>query len=143
MRGLSVPVYLAGGTIRRARFVKVSTAANHTALEADANERTIGVATDSGREAAIPSVTADPPEAAQSGDPVEIAFSGDIALLEIGSGGCSPGDELKSDADGKGVVAASTGTTIQEIGAVALEDGSDGELVMVQVLYTSKRPALT
>lgn len=132
----------AGGTIRRARFVNIMTSANHTVEEADANDRTIGVATDSGRAAAIPSESADPPEAAQAGEQVEVRFPGDEALLEIGSGGCTAGDELKSDADGKGVARATTGTTVQNVGAIALETASEGELARVIVVYTSMRPAL-
>lgn len=142
MRGISVPIYKAGGTIRRARFVQVDTTNDYTAIEADANDIILGIATDSGRAAAIPAETADPPEAAQDGEPVEIAFAGDFALLEIGSGGCTAGDLLKSDADGKGVGIASSGTTIQQIGARALADAADGELVEVQVLTYSERPAL-
>lgn len=137
---ISLPIFHAGGTIRRARFVKGDTSNDYTVLEADANERTMGIATDSGRAAAIPSVDADPPEAAQDGEPVELAFPGELALLEVGSGGCTAFDRLKSDGDGKGVAIASSGTTIQQIGAVALADALEDELVEVMVVFTSERP---
>lgn len=139
---MSAPVFTAAGTIRRARFVNVYASANHQIEEADANDRTIGIATDSGRAAAIPAETADPPEAAQAGEQVLVHFPGEIALLEIGSGGCTAGGELKSDADGKGVARATTGTTVQEVGAVALETAGEGELAKVLVVYYSHRPAL-
>lgn len=138
----SAPTMRAGGTIRRARFVKLDTSNNNTVLEADANDRTIGISQEYGREAAIPSVTADPPEAAQDDDDLLVHLPGDWALLEIGSGGCTAGGRLKSDADGKGVAILGTGTTIQQIGAVALETASEGELAKVLVVYTSERPAL-
>lgn len=140
---MSVPMFVSQGTIIRSRFVIAYASENHTVEEADANERTIGVATDSGRRAAIPSVTADPPEAAQEGEQLEVRFPGEIALLQIGSGGCSPGDRLKSDADGKGVLIATTGTTIQQIGAVALTAALEDELAEVLVVYASERPALS
>lgn len=138
----SAPVMRAGGTIRRCRFVKPSTSANNTVLEADANERTIGVSQEAGREAAIPSVVADPPEAAQADDDLMVNLPGQWAMLEAGSGGWTAGDRLKSDADGKGVAIATTGTTIQQIGAIALETVSAGELGKVLVVFTSERPAL-
>lgn len=142
MSSPNVPSMLAGGTIRRCRFVKPSTTENHTVLEADANERTIGISQEAGREAAIPSVTADPPEAAQDGDSLQVYWPGDWALLEAGSGGWAAGARLKSDADGKGVAIASTGTTIQQIGAIAITAASEGELAPVMVVVTSERPAL-
>lgn len=138
----TLPTMAAGGTIRRCRFVKLDTTANNTLLEADANERTIGISQEAGREAAIPSVTADPPEAAQDGDHLQFHPPGDWCLLEAGSGGWTTGDRLKSDADGKGVIIATTGTTIQQIGAVALESAAAGELGKVLVVYASERPAL-
>lgn len=139
---MSAKVMSAGGTIRRARFVNLKTTANHTVEEADANDRTIGIAQEGGREPALPSVTADPPEAAQSGDQLRVYVPGDTCLLEIGSGGCTAGDDLKSDTDGKGVARATTGTTVQNVGAIALETASEGELAKVLVTYTYVRPAL-
>ena len=135
--------YRAGGTIRRCRFVKLSTTANNTILEADANEVVFGVSQEAGREAPIPSVTADPPEAAQSGDQLNVFQNSEYCLLEIGSGGVTSGGRLKSDADGKGVAIATTGTTIQHIGAIAQATCAAGELCPVQVYRSSERPALS
>lgn len=136
------PMMTSGGTIRRARFVKVSTAADNTVLEADANEACFGISTEGGRAAAIPSESADPPEAAQSGEQLEIFTAGMWCNLEIGSGGCTAGAELKSDSDGKGVLRAVSGTTLQNVGAIALAAASEGELCPVQVFRTSVYPAL-
>lgn len=136
----------ANGTIRRARFCKIDASDNNSVLEADANERTIGISQIGGRETPLPSVNADPAEAANSGDNVMVhgINSGrqDISL-EIGSGGCTAGDLLKSDADGKGIKSATTGTTVQWIGAIALETASDGELAKVEPVMFAFRPALT
>lgn len=139
---MSAKLMRAGGTIRRARFVNIKTTANNTVEEADANDRTIGISQEGGREAPLPSVTDDPPNAAISGEQLRVHLPGEPALLEIGSGGCTAGDELKSDADGKGVVRASTGTTIQNVGAIALETAVEGELAKVFVVYAHVRPAL-
>lgn len=143
MSGFSPKTFRAAGTIRRARFVNIYASANNQVEEADANELPIGVAQDGGRAAPIPSETADPPQAALAGEDLSVHTLGMHCLLEIGSGGCNPGDLLKSDADGKGVVIASTGTTVQNYGAIAEEAASDGELCKVQVLIGKHRPALT
>ena len=135
----------AGGTIRRSRFVKPSTTENNTCLEADANEAVIGISQIGGREAPLPSVTADPPQAAQDGDHVHIHTNNtecEDVVLEIGSGGITAGAWIKSDADGKGVAAATSGTTLQWVGARALEAASDGELCKVEIIVFPFYPAI-
>ncbi len=130
----------AGGDIRPSRFVKYSTAADNTLLEADANEVVIGIATEATQDAPIPNADGD---AGESGDPVMYYPEGKVCLLEIGSGGVTRGANIKSDADGKGVLAATTGTTAQNHGALALESASEGELAKVLVKITPKvYPAL-
>jgi len=130
---------ISGGTIRPSRFVKLSTAADQTFLEADANEQTIGVAQDWQRDAPIDGAD---PDAAESGDPLSINPIGSVCLLQIGSGGVTRGDELKSDADGKGVTRATTGTTVQWVGAIALESAVEDELAKVMVVRYPMRPAI-
>lgn len=130
---------IAGGTIRPARFVKVSTAADNTVLEADANEEVVGIATEATQDAPIPGASAN---AAETGDPLKVYSIGSECLLYIGSGGVTAGANIKSDADGKGVLAATTGTTVQNIGAVALEAASENELARVLVVRYKDRPAL-
>ena len=63
------------------------------------------------------------------GEAVEFAIGG-TALLKIGSGGCTQNDYLKSDASGQGVVA---GTTKDIFCAIALQDGAEGDEIMVLV----------
>ena len=133
--------HVAGGDIRTCRFVKLSASANNTVLEADANEAVIGISTDATRDAPQEGSSA---LAAADTEVVSITpFNGDPCLLEIGSGGCAAGDILKSDADGKGVVCASTGTTVQNIGAIALSAYAAGEFGMVIPCRNYFRPALT
>lgn len=134
------PSFVAGGDINPSRFVKQSTAADFTVLEADANEAVIGVSHESAQDAPIPGAST---LAAASGDQLFVYPIGAVCLLTIGSGGCTRADELKSDADGKGVTRATTGTTIQNVGALALESASENELAKVLVFRSSVRPALS
>jgi hypothetical protein len=131
----------AGGDIRPARFVKLSTAADNTVLEADANEVTFGISSEATQDAPLPGASA---LAAAADDPLAIHPIGSVCLLEIGTGGVTRGAYIKSDADGKGVLAATTGATAQSVGAVALESASENEFCRVLVLHLPKfYPALS
>lgn len=134
------PSFTAEGDIRPSRFVKIG-AADFACLEADANNETLGIAHEGTEEAPIPSVSTN--LAASSGGQLRVYGEGEECLLELGSGGATLGGKLKSDADGKGVDIATTGTTIQYYGAVALEAGSAGDLIRVIVQRGSVRPALS
>lgn len=131
---------IAGGDINPARFVKLSTAADFTVLEADANEQTYGISVDAAQAAPISGAST---LAASAGKSLRVYGLGEECTLELGSGGATRGDNLKSDADGKGVGAATTGTTVQWIGAQALESGLEGEKIKVRVVLVAHRPALT
>lgn len=126
----------ANGTIRVSRFVKIDPADNNSIKEADANERIFGISHEGARVAPIPEVTTDPGEAAQAGESCRVYYPGDgvdgrTCLLLIGSGGCTAGDYLKSDADGKGVALAETAGSKEEVGAIALETCAEGEYAKV------------
>lgn len=129
---------VAGGDVRPCRFIKVSTAADYTCLEADANEAVIGISTNAVRDAPVPNADTD---AAEAGDDLHYNPIGSVCDLELG-GTVARGDEIKSDADGKGVVRATTGTTLQNFGAIALESGVSGEFIKVLVVRGSVYPAL-
>lgn len=133
------PQLIAGGDIRPARFIKLSTAADHTALEADANERIFGVAVDAFQDAPMPGGDTD---AAESGDAFRYYGVDDTCTVTVGSGGVTAGALLKSDADGKAVLAATTGTTTQWIAGEALEAASENELARIVVRSYPYRPAL-
>lgn len=131
---------VAGGDVRPARFVKISTAADNTFLEADANEVTIGIATNATQDAPLPNADGD---AAEATDQLAVHPIGSVCDLEIGSGGVTRGANIKSDADGKGVLAATTGAIAQNVGAIALESASEGEFARVLVVQIQKLyPAL-
>ncbi len=121
---------VSGGTIRPARFVKPSTAADYTLLEADANEMAFGISDSGTRDAPIEDASGN---IAAAGDSFMYHPEGNVTILEIGSGGVTRGAEIKSDADGKGVLALTSGTTNQWVGAIALETAVEGELARVLV----------
>lgn len=140
MYGFETIPAVAGGTIRRSRFVKASTAADNTLLEADANEEIVGVSLEAPKAPPIDGASAT--EIAVATDPIPYYPEGKICLLEIGSGGVTRGANIKSDADGKGVLAATTGTTMQWVGAKALETASEGEFARVLIKSFPIYPAL-
>lgn len=135
---MSAKAMYANGTIRVSRFVKVDTTRNNAVVEGTANCVIRGISQEGGRTAPIPSVTTDPVEAAQAGENVNVYTQGQDCLLRIGSGGCTAGDLLESDADGDGVTVAATAASVRNIGAQALEAASAGELCKVQVLIFAK-----
>lgn len=130
--------FRASGTIRPCRFIKIS--GNDDCAECDANDRPIGITYQDGKYPPLNDLVTTNNHA-EDNDPVRSYGIGDICLLELG-GTVTAGDRLKSDADGKGVAIATTGTTIQQFGAVALEGGSSGEKRRVQIVLGSERPAL-
>jgi hypothetical protein len=132
----------AGGNINPSRFVKISTAANETVLQAGTNEDMFGISQPGVDQP--PGVTGSDGLAARAGENLLVYGPGSTALLEIGSGGCNPADYLKSDTDGKGVTAATSGPTAQFVGAIALETGSSGDKIRVYVVKLPKfYPALS
>lgn len=133
------PHLIVGGNIRKARFIKLSTAADHTCLEADANERVFGVSVDAAQDAPMPGASENAGEAT---DAMRYYGVGEEATVEIGSGGCAAGTLGKSDADGKAVAAATTGTTLQWIACEFLETAVEGELARVVIRSYPFRPAI-
>lgn len=136
-----VPQLVAGGDIYPCRFVKLSAAADFTVLQADANAEVIGIAQEGSRKPPLSDLITDM-KAAEAGDSVKMFTDGDVCLLEAG-GTVTRGDLLKADANGKGITVASSGTTIQNYGAVALQSGAAGEKILVQARFGKVRPALT
>lgn len=134
-------IMTAGGAIIRSRFVKGDTSNNHTVVVAGANDIVIGVAQIGAAQAPIPEVTQDPPyAAANAGETINvhpINSSEDKGIrVELGTGGCTAFAELVSAAAGKAIVAAGAGT--HNIAAIALEAGSEGELVEIMLVRYPK-----
>lgn len=125
--------FQASANIRPSRFVKFS--GTNTVAEAGAGEKTIGISSEGSNYPPLPGQTE---YAAASGDPCSIIFHGDgqqesrPVLLVLGSGGATQGDLLKAASGGAGVVAD---TDKDCYGARALQTGSDGEAIFVQLEF--------
>lgn len=132
---------IANGTIRVSRFIKMDVTAPFKCLESDANNKVIGIS-QVGTNFAPLSDLVTTHNAATQGQKIQYFGDGDSCQVECGDT-ITAGDYLKSDADGKAVSIATSGTTLQRYGAWALQDGVSGELIQVQVLIGSERPALT
>lgn len=130
--------FVARGTINPCRFVIMSSYQDNAVEQAGANGLTAGIAQQFEHDAPIPNAGTD---AASSGESIKVYDIGDTCLLELG-GTVERAGLIKSDTDGKGVAIATSGTTIQQIGARAYERGVSGNLIRVQVLQYSERPAL-
>jgi len=123
------PSFIAKGDIYPCRFVKQDDSNDHAVLQAGANAKIIGVSQQGTREAPIPSVST--ALAAAANESLRVHGMGEECLLELG-GTVAAGDDLKADANGKGVVIAN-GTTTQEVGATALSSGVSGDKIRVMV----------
>jgi len=120
------PALIAGGDIYPWRFVKVSTAADDTGLQAaEANATVLGVSDGSTKVA----VGTGSDLHAASTDPITLQ-GGDVVLVQC-SGNITRGALVESDANGK-AQAATTTTGARFHGYVALQSGSDGLIIRVQ-----------
>lgn len=131
----------AGGNIYPSRFVKLDASNDFTALQATANDELLGVSQEGTNYPPLSDQSVSS-YAAEAGEPVQLFAEGDICLVEAGDT-VVRGNLLKADANGKAVPIASTGTTVQRYGAIALQSGASGNLILVQVRFGSERPALT
>lgn len=133
------PQLVASGNINACRFVKQD--GDFRGAEANANERVIGISKEGSKYPPLSDLVTTNYHAIL-GDPIGLNGEGDECLLELG-GTVTAGDLLKSDNDGKGVAIATTGTTMQNYGARALQGGGSGEKIRVQVKLGEVYPALT
>lgn len=132
MSFMSPPSMVAGGNISPACFIKVSTAAEHTLLQAAAStDAPIGISNDAPHDAPIAGYNG---YAATAGQSFRWFGEDQEATLVLGSGGCTAGQYLVSDANGNGVVVTSDAGSDQWVGAQAVEGGSAGQKVRVTVV---------
>jgi len=131
----------ARGNIYPSRFVRLDTSTEFGAVQAGDNTEIIGVA-QAGTN--LPDMTGwvSGTYAAQAGQQVQVAGPDSVCLVEAGAT-ITPGQFLKSDSVGRAVPIATTGTTIQNYGAIALQGGSAGDKIKVLVVIGKVRPALT
>ena len=136
---IASPSFKAGGDIAPSRFVKGGSS-DFTVVQATANALVLGISFEGTQEPPIPGYST--PLAASDGEQLKVYGEGEECLVEAG-GTIAAFGEVKSDANGKAVAVATTGTTVQEIAAVALEGGASGELIRVRIGTAKTRPALS
>lgn len=132
---------VAGGTIQPFRFVMPDSSAEHQGLQATANAEILGVSGEETKYAPLSDLVSSNPHAA-AGDPVNLRGDGEEAMVEAG-GSFSAGVLLKSDANGKAVAAATTGTTLQQFGGRSQQAAAaEGDIIRMTVQPGSIRPAI-
>lgn len=124
--------YRATGTIRVARFVSPS--GENTVAESTAGQLPCGISQVGGRDAPVPLNTTSPVQAAISGDSLNVFGEGEVCLLTLGTGGCTAGALLKSDASGQGIALVRGAGTKENYGARAIQAGAAGAMVSVVVM---------
>jgi len=138
---MAVLNFRASGNIAPSRFVTIS--GPGTVAQAGDNADVIGVSHEGTQRAPL-SDYGGTPLAAQAGQSIAVYSVGEICLLEAG-GTISAGQLLRSDSSGRGVPVETTGTTIRNYGAVALDSATgSGQKIRVFVVPLNKiRPALS
>ncbi len=134
----TLPGFTAAGDIYGARFV-VGSGVRTVVQAANATTRLWGVVKDFTRYA--PGSPADDGKHAVSGESVSLIPPGAIAALILGSGGATAHNSLVSDTAGKGIVAATTGTVLEYVGAIALQTGVAGDKIEVWTVESYTRRA--
>lgn len=133
---------VASGTITQCAFVKidpnsvgaVGASGQLCGLLCAANTDAIYGVSDKGvRQAAYPGL--DDGNLAIAGEEFHVwtfaEMEANPVLLQIGAGGCNPGDRLTSDSAGSGVATTTTG---QWVGAIARQKATSGQRAMVDLL---------
>jgi hypothetical protein len=136
------PRLIAGGNVNPFRLITPSVSADHTGSQAGANDPIIGASGGGTKFAPLNDLVTTNLHAA-AGDQIELRGPGEEAMVAAGAA-IAAGTRFKSDANGKAVAAATTGTTNQQCGgwtqqAAAAED----ELIRVLIDPEVFRPALS
>jgi len=127
------PAFVASGNISPARFVKIS--GEFSVAQSGAGEEIIGVAQEGSL--APPGIAealggSQTYYAATSGKTLKVFGLGDVCVVTAGTGGCTAGSKVKSDADGKAVNVGTTAGTFN-VGGIALHTVNAGEKCLIQV----------
>ncbi len=129
------PGQVAGGTIAPKRFVKMSTSADNTVLQATANDRCDGVSQQGQRDA--PGLTgSDAVVAAAAGDQIDTYTPGDLCYVVAGASGCTRSVWVKSDSAGKAtpvttLAGSGSSATLQNAAGIVVRGGASGEDVLI------------
>ena len=124
----------AGGTIAPNSFVTLNTSNDNQGDQAGANATAVGVTNSSTRQH-------DSANHAEDGDVISLQ-PGFVLMVEAG-GSITRGGRVKSDANGKAVAVATSGTTNQESLGQALESAAAGEIIRIYWNPQVIRPAVS
>lgn len=129
---MDLPNFVANGNISPSTFVKIdATQAMPNVIQAAANtDILIGIAKESTDQPQTPQYSATQYAAVQ-GENCRVYQVGQVCMLNIGSGGCTAGDMLTSDASGNGITTAPGAG--KRVGAIALMTASALTLARVRV----------
>jgi hypothetical protein len=122
---------IANGDIYPMRFVKLDSTTDGRLLQCGAGDRPIGISQKSTRRSEYIDTSG---KAALAGEPVQYYDVNEICALQLG-GTVARGDRLKSDANGKGITAATDGDAF---GAIAEAAGVLDQFIPVQVSLGEK-----
>lgn len=138
---MAILSFRASGNISPSRFVTLS--GEQTVAQAGDNQEIIGVAQEGSNKAPLQDYVSTV-YAAETGQQLEVYSTGELCLVEAGAA-ITAGQLLKSDSQGRAVPVATTGTVIQNYGAVALQSATAaGQKILCLVTPLQKvRPALT
>jgi len=128
-----LPIFTAGGTIVVGTIVKLDTTNNNTVVACGAGEVAFGVAQLGSRSAPIPDISTDPPQAATSGESLQVYTAGMYAHVRAGAA-ITAGDKVKSTNAAKGTPCVFGAGTREYYIGTALETVADGELCKILVL---------
>lgn len=124
-----MPSFVANGNIAPSRFVKQDTTAEGKCLQSGAGDPCFGISQQGTRRPPLEGW--DDGFAAIAGENIHVftEHDCDFCYLQIGSGGSTVGDYLKSDASGNGIT---TTTETDNAGAIAMETVAEGKLCKVR-----------
>ncbi len=124
----------ANGNILPACFVMLDTTKDGCVIQATAGAKIYGIAQVESRMFPFPGL--DDGYAAIAGENLKVFTPADKDVwLQVGAGGCAPGDRLKATTNGVGIL---TVTNLDEWGAIAKETGLSGDLVRVDPVYMAQ-----
>lgn len=139
---MAILTFRAADNILPSRFVELNNGGSNYAGPCGTNGQIIGVAQEGTR--SFPQEGVSDVAAANDGETFQCYSVGEVCLVEAGAA-IGVGDLLKSDGNSRAVPIATTGTTIQNYGAVALEQATaSGQKIRCLVVPFGKvRPALS
>ena len=124
--------FMANGSIYPCRFVSLDTSASYKVIQSTSNLAILGISQVGTKDP--PGVSGSDGYAADAGDQIQVFLAGSRTLLTLPAAGCTAGDRLGPDNDGKGVVITPGAGTDYWVGALALATQSGAGDVQVEVI---------